>query len=275
MSFSRVKAHCLLIGLASAGLVYSASAKDVKITAEELVTTHLQSLGQMESSAERFMQGKVVFTEVGGKLHLEGTSSIRSQGTKFKYAFQFANPKYPGEQFVFDGQKVMVAMIDATSWSNLGNFLHFREDILQDGLFGGTLSSAWTLFDIAHHGATLKYQGMKKIEGRELHDLLYIPNKHGGGNDTLSVHLYFDPETYHHVMTIYALTMTKLTGGEEFGIDQSQQTLEERFDDFRPTNGLVLPWHWTVRYHAGPEEDRPHIFQWESKFENFGSAGGK
>jgi hypothetical protein len=137
---------------------------------------------------------------------LEGASLVLSQGQKFKCSFQFGTLQYPGEQLVFDGQKSMVAMIDSTSRSNLGTFLYLQEDILREGLFGGTLSTAWPLLDAAQRGAKLKYEGIRKIEGRELHDVIYIPRKRGG-NGELSIHLYFEPETYRHVMTVYRVTV--------------------------------------------------------------------
>lgn len=165
-----------------------------------------------------------------------------SQGRKFKCAFQFGTPQYQGEQFVFDGQKSVVGMIDPTSRSNLGTFLYSQEEILREGLFGGTLSSGWPLLDLVQSRAKLKYTGVRKIEGRELDDVVYIPKKRGGNGD-LTIHLYFEPETYHHVMTVYALTLQNPGGNAAEGTDETKQTLEERFDDFRPADGVTVPFH--------------------------------
>ena len=260
-------AYCLLfVGMAAA----SAAAKDGKVSIGELVSKHLQSIGKTteSTSAPRLLQGKVVFSEIISRnVHLEGASSVLSQGKKFKCAFQFGTPQYQGEQFVFDGQKSMVGMIDPASRSNLGTFLYLQEDILREGLFGGTLSTAWPLLDMAQTGAKLKYEGIRKIEGRELHDVIYVPKKRGG-NGELLVHLYFEPETYRHIMTVYSLTLHNSAGNVAEGTDETKQTLEERFDDFRETDGLTLPWHWTVRYHVTPQS-KTQEFQWENTFQRF------
>jgi hypothetical protein len=248
----------------------SAIAKDGKVSADELIAKHLQSLGKSTDpgGATRLFQGKVVFSEIIGRnVHIEGTSSLLSQGRKIKCTFQFGMPQYQGEQFVFDGQKGMVGMIDPTSRSNLGAFLYSQEEVLREGLFGGTLSSSWPLLDLAQSAAKLKYDGLRKIDGGDLHDVSYTPKKRGGNGD-LSIHLYFDPENYHHVMTIYTLTLHNPDGNAEEGTDEVRQTLEERFDDFRVTDGLTVPWHWTLRFHVTPQT-KPQEFQWESKFENF------
>jgi hypothetical protein len=160
----------------------------------------------------------------------------------------------------------MVGMIDSTSRSNLGTFLYLQEDILREGLFGGTLSTAWPLLDTAQKGAKLKLDGTRKIQGRELYDVIYVPKKRGGNGD-MSIHLYFEPQTYRHVMTVYAVTIHNSAGSAQEGTDEIKQTLEEDFDDFRETDGLTLPFHWTVRYHVTPQS-KTQEFQWESKFQD-------
>lgn len=248
----------------------AAIAKDERVSADELIAKHLQSLGKSTDSAgaTRLFQGKVAFSEIIGRnVHIEGASSLLSQRRKIKCAFQFGAPQYQGEQFVFDGQKGMVGMIDPTSRSNLGTFLYSQEEVLREGLFAGTLSSAWPLLDLTQSGAKLKYDGLRKIDGRDLHDVIYTPKKRGGNGD-LSIHLYFDPENYHHVMTIYTLTLHNPDGNAQEGTDEVRQTLEERFDDFRVTDGLTVPWHWTLRFRVTPQT-KTQEFQWESKFETF------
>jgi hypothetical protein len=249
--------------------VVCAPAKDEKISVDQLLKKHLQSIGKTTepTTATRVLQGKVVFSEIIGRnVRLEGASSVLSQGRKFKCSFQFGLPQYQGEQFVFDGQKSMVGMIDPTSRSNLGTFLYSQEEVLREGLFGGTLSTGWPLLRLAQSGAKLEYEGVRKIEGRELHDVIYVPKKRGG-NGELLIHLYFEPETYRHVMTVYSLTLHNSAGNAEEGTDETKQTLEERFDDFRGTDGLTLPWYWTVRYHVTPQS-KTQEFQWENNFQS-------
>ena len=77
--------------------VSAATAQDGKVSIEELVSKHLQSIGKTTkpTSAPRLLQGKVVFSEIIGRnVHLEGASSVLSQGRKFKCSFQFGLPQY-------------------------------------------------------------------------------------------------------------------------------------------------------------------------------------
>src|SRR5713226_2702040 len=187
---SRGAAVMLFAVLAS---VVCATAKDGKLSVDELIGKHVQSIGKPSEPANstRVLQGKVVFSEIISRnVHLEGASTVVSQARKFKCSFQFATAQYPGEQFVIDGQKTMVGMIDPTSRSNLGTFLYLQEEVLREGLFGGTLSTGWPLLTLDQSGAKLKYEGVHKIEGRELHDVIYVPKKRGG-NGELLIHLYF------------------------------------------------------------------------------------
>jgi hypothetical protein len=85
----RSSAYVLLVVVIAAT---SASAKEGKVSIEELVSKHLQSIGKTTepTSAPRLLQGRVVFSEIIGRnVHLEGASSVLSQGRKFKCSFQF------------------------------------------------------------------------------------------------------------------------------------------------------------------------------------------
>jgi hypothetical protein len=258
----------LICAIAGSSLLWAGD--NAKISASDLVAKHLESVGKSaeQTGAPRAFQGQVTFSEIiGRKVRVDGSASMLSQGRKFKCAFQFGTPQYPGEQWVFDGEKIMVGMIDPTSRSNLGAFLYSQEEILREGLLGGTLSSAWPLSDLAARGATLKYKGLRKIDGRELHDAIYAP-KNRSGSGELTIHLYFEPETYRHVMTVYTVTLRNGIASAKDGSDETERQVEERFDDFRLTDGRMLPWHWTVRLRQKPQT-RAQEYQWEARFTDF------
>src|SRR5215469_4257911 len=107
-------------------------AKDPKPSVDAIISRHLDSIGTAEARANaisRVSQGKVVFAEtIQHSLRLEGSANLLSQERKQRCEFQFANPQYPGEQFVFDGNKGLVGMVDQTSRSRLGNFLFLQEE---------------------------------------------------------------------------------------------------------------------------------------------------
>jgi hypothetical protein len=253
----------IIVGLVLA-VAIPCRAKDPKPTADSIISRHLDSIGTPEARANavsRVSQGKVVFEEIiQHSLQLEGTASMLSQERKHRCVFKFASPQYPGEQFVFDGNKGMVAMIDQTSRSRLGNFIFLQEEVLREGLFGGVLSTAWPLLNIANTNPSTKYEGLKKIDGQQLHEISYLPKKRSESGE-LSIHLYFEPETYHHVLTVYRLTM--LHGTQNLS-DPNQTTVivEEQFGDFKPVDGLTLPRHWDIRYRVEPQNFAQE-YQWD------------
>lgn len=244
----------IILGLVLAAVI-PCTAKEPKLTADAIISRHLDSIGSADARAaavSRVSQGKVVFAEIiRHSLRIEGAATLLSQQRKQKCEFQFGNSQYPGEQFVFDGNRELVAMVDQTSRSRLGNFLFLQEEVLREGLFGGVLTTAWPLLNTQNTNPALKYEGLKKINGQQLHEISYVPKKRSESGE-LSIRLYFEPETYHHVLTVYTLTVLH----ESKTISDPNQTtviVEERFGDFQPVDGLTLPRHWDIRYRVEPQ----------------------
>jgi hypothetical protein len=244
----------IILGLILAAVI-PCTAKEPKPTSDAIISRHLDSIGSADARAaavSRISQGKVVFAEIiQHSLRIEGAATLLSQQRKHKCEFQFGNPQYPGEQFVFDGNRELVAMVDQTSRSRLGNFLFLQEEVLREGLFGGVLSTAWPLLNTQNTNPNLKYEGLKKINGQQLHEISYVPKKRSESGE-LSIRLYFEPETYHHVLTVY--TVNTLHGSQTIS-DPNETTVivEERFGDFQPVDGLTLPRHWDIRYRVEPQ----------------------
>src|SRR5215469_7388047 len=261
----------IALGLAFAARI-PCKAKEPKPTVDAIISRHLDSIGSAEaraSAVSRVSQGKVVFAEViQHSLRVEGTATLLSQERKHKCAFQFGNPQYPGEQFVFDGNRGMVATVDQTSRSRLGNFLFLQEDVLREGLFGGVLSTAWPLLNTQKVNPSLKYEGVKKVDGQQLHEISYVPKKRSESGD-LSIHLYFEPETYHHVLTIYRVTMQHDSGQTLSDPNQTTVIVEERFRDFQQVDGLTLPRHWDIRYRVEPQ-NLAQEYQWDVSLTQIG-----
>src|SRR5215469_7596253 len=270
---STITARQVLIAL---GLVLvvsiSCEAKEPKPTTDAIIAKHLDSIGSAEaraSAASRMSEGKVVFAEIiQHSLHLEGAATLVSQDRKQRCEFRFGNPQYPGEQFVFDGNRGMVATVDQTSRSRLGNFLFLQEDVLREGLFGGVLSTAWPLLNTQKVNPSLKYEGLKKVDGQQLHEISYVPKKRSESGD-LSIHLYFEPETYHHVLTIYRVTMQHDSGQTLSDPNQTTVIVEERFRDFQQVDGLTLPRHWDIRYRVEPQ-NLAQEYQWDVSLTQIG-----
>jgi hypothetical protein len=245
-------------------LAYAAYAlpqgKVERFSAQEIIAKHLEAIGAPEartSTALRKGEGTAEFNErVGGRIHLPGTARFFSEGHKVKWAFSFAAKEYPGEQWVFDGQGVRVAGIDERNRSRLGNFIFDHPEVLREAVWGGVLSSGWALLGLPVSGAKVKGGAAKKIDGRELYEVTYVPK--GGGDSHLSVHLYFEPDTFRHVLTVYRLTGTTGPGSEPDQPDSISgevvTMVEERFSDFQTKDGLTMPAQWEFRLRIEPSK---------------------
>ena len=115
-------------------------------------------------------------------------------------SFQFPQSVYLAEQLAFDGEHPGTAILPNGSRSTLGRILIEENVPLREGLLGGVLSAAWPLLRVPEQNPKLEYRGLKKIEGRQLHELGYRPRKGVTNTTTL---LYLEPETFRHVRSVY------------------------------------------------------------------------
>ncbi|MDA2931368.1 hypothetical protein MYX84_15725 [Acidobacteria bacterium AH-259-O06] len=218
---------------------------------EELVARHLEALGSREARAatdSRSAEGATTLRLlIGGSGSLVGPTSFVSQGRKVLLSIRFNHIQYPAEELSFDGDKVYVTDLQPGLRSQLGQFLYQYDRLITEGLLGGVLSTAWPLLDVEAKRPRLKYRGLKKINDRHLLELQYRMRK--GGAD-VNIRLYFEPETFRHLATIYRLTISAFMGRtpqESARQSETRYKLEEWFDDFRTMDGLDLPSHWTIR----------------------------
>jgi len=223
-------------------------AEDAKLTVEDIVERHLASIGTPEARAaakNRLVSGTVQHS--GGFGEYSGNIIILSEGWKLRYEMNSGGEDKAGWQLSFDGDKVFRGLgsqprfIRPIIGASILSFVYDYQVILKEGLLGGTLSTAWPLLDLKTRQAKLNYNGLKKIEGRELHEVQYQAKKGGG---EVKVHLYFDPENFRHVRTQYrsvtpAIMSGIIDGKAEFG--ETTYTLIEQFDNFQAINGLMLP----------------------------------
>ncbi len=226
-------------------------AEEPKLEPEELVARHLEALGSPEILST--VQNRTAEGEgrmellLGGAGSLQGPALFVSEGRKILLSIQFDAVFYAAEEISFDGEKCYVGYTQPGYRSQLGDFLYLYDDLVKEGLLGGVLSTAWPLLDLEARNPRLDYEGLKKVNGQELLDLRYRMRR-GGGD--FRIHLYFDPETFHHRATIYKITIpAALASSIELSARQrdTHLTLEEWFSDFHLTDDLDLPAHWTIR----------------------------
>jgi hypothetical protein len=217
----------------------------------DFVKQHLNSIGPEQARAavkNRGVGGTVSFQIVTGGLgRQDGRQVLVSEGDKLVSLFQLPNHDYPGERFVSDGKKAVVAEIKPSVHSPLGEFVLAHSEILTEGLWGGTLSTGWALAHLDGRLAKLQDRGLKKVDGHELHQVNYVPKKHSD----LQIELYFEPDTFRHVMTVYSYTAAPVMS-HNWAKDTRQMELhyrlEERFADFKSIDNLTLPSRWTIQF---------------------------
>lgn len=239
------------------------------MTPGEILTRHLDAIGSERARSavkSRVVQGPATYRIlVGGSGAIDGKSVVASEGRKSDYLFKVNAGTYRGEQFICDGDKISVAgtYSDKTR-SEFGNFVLSQDVVLRENLLGGVWSVGWPLLDLEGRKATLHGEGMKKVDGQELLGLRYQPKK----NTDLDISLYFDPQTYRHVMTVYRMEpSTSVAGGETAmaGKSTRRYRMEERFSDFQTADGLTLPTRYDVRYTIESEIGFTKSVEWEVK----------
>lgn len=260
----------LVAGLAMVLAWSRPAAAGEKLTAEALVALHREALGAAPAAAQgrRVLLGSCrMEIRRGGAANIEGKARFSSEGRQLRVDLTFDQSAYWGERFGFDGERVDVGFIQPVRRSPLGHFLNTYQVILKEGLLGGVLSTAWPLLDLDSRRPKLKYDGIKKVAGRPVHQLRYQMAK---GQDEMTITMAFEAETFLHVGTVYALRlMPGLTSDIQNSASQVDVLLrlEESFSNFVAVDGLKLPRRWTLTYETGGGASDT-FWMWESVFES-------
>ncbi|MDQ2745838.1 MAG: hypothetical protein M3T96_01085, partial [Acidobacteriota bacterium] len=222
-----------------------------KITADDVLAKHLNSIGTAEARAAAKTAIAVGNAEVRSVTKITtpvvGRIVIASAGIKSFWGLSLNSTDYPSEKFSYDGKNAKVALVKLGVRSTLGNFVQSNNLMLEQGLFGGTLSTAWALLDAPTRKAKLSMEGSKKIDGKDAYVLGYSPK--GGGD--IDVKLYFDKETFRHVRTEYKRISSAGIGSrpeDSSKFSENRIALTEDFSDFKPEGNLTLPHHYHISY---------------------------
>jgi hypothetical protein len=245
-----------VLAIVVVGLIGSSVPASDKPKPEELISRHLDSLGPAdarEALKSLNVEGNLLTKFLrGGSGMAGGPFAMVSTGHKILMEAKFDTPNYPGESYAYDGDKKTLGFIIPGQRSQLEDFLNNNPEVLADGLIGGVLSTAWPLYDWQARKARIDVDGIKKIEGKELLRATYHP-RHGTGD--LKIYLFFEPDTFRHVKTIYTEQSQEQLGTSAdrsslggLGGSGANLTLEENFGGFAPVNHLMLPTQWTLQY---------------------------
>lgn len=258
-----ISALFFLLGISTCNSLWGA-----ELSPGEIVVKHLESIGSAQARknvTSRVVQGGTTYRVlVGGSGAVDGKFVFASQGEKSDFLFKINASGFRGEQFICDGSKTSVAgTYDDKRRSEFGTFVLSQDIVLRENLLGGVWSTSWALLDLEARNAKLHAEGTKKVDGRDLLVLRYQPVK----RTDLNIFLYFDPQTYRHVMSVYKLTVTSGIGiGGETSSARRQEAryqIEERFSDFKAADGLTLPTHYDLRYTLETANGFTKSIEWE------------
>jgi hypothetical protein len=224
--------------------------KDEKLKPEQLIAKHLDSIGPSDKLKEiktRTASGTArVDIRVGGQASLNGEGTLLSDGLSTRLGFRFPALEYPGEQFTSDGNKTLIAQTSPGRRSPFGTFVFQNEFLLKEGLLFGPLSTSWALLNTAARQPKLDVTGIKKLNGRSVYEMKYMPKKNSGPVQTF---LYFDSETFRLVRSQYKAEVVNTQAAKITDTAETiRYTLTEDFDDFKEVDGLTLPHLYKIDY---------------------------
>ena len=235
-----------------------------KLTAEEVIASHLESIGTAEARSSFksvVAQGVVTGTiRVGGAGTGKGGAVMASQGPMSLIGLIFGQQEYSNEKAAFDGQKLTLGEYRPGVRTRFGNFLLTHDVLFREGLLGGTLSTAWPFRDMSGPRGKLRYLGTKNVNDRKAYVLGYEPRS--GGN--LDIKLYFDAETFQHLRSEYhqEFSAPSVTNPDKAARQKGTRfKLTEDFSDFRREANLVLPHNYKIQLTIDNEGD-PLLQDW-------------
>ena len=241
----------LILALSSLFLLTGATKK---MKPAELLERHLASIGTPEARAaiyNRVARGTATVLPGWDKEEpTVGDAVIVSEAKLLRLSLHSAASDYQGEDLAFDGKRVSVGVK-----VGVAGLASIRSELLKEGLMGGTLTTAWALLDVAGRRPGLQYNGLKKRDGKEYHEMRYLPRR-GAWEGELRVQMYFDPQTFHHVLSEYRYVGPKSGKGTA-----RRDTFTEEFADFAVVDGLMLPRCYKLRYGSGRS-----AFEWSVTF---------
>lgn len=220
------------------------SESDDKITVEQLLAKHLDSIGSDEAR-----KGLKSITAVGtaqatfkgrGEGRTQGIAVFASQGEKNMIGMKFNTADYPFERVGYDGDKFAAGFVRPGEYTILGQFMRLNERTFRSGILGGSMSTSWELLNYGPSSGKLKAKGTTKIGDIDALKFDFSPKK---GSD-LDVSFYFDAATFRHIRTEYKRTIAAAQG---VTVDTSSRQSETRykmvedFSNYQKAGDLTLP----------------------------------
>jgi len=275
----------LLLSLASlACLADSVQAQENRLSPEEIIARHLQSLGssdQINKAKKRMAIGGSEFIIRLRSATAVGRAVLASDGQNMAFFSTFNMSDYKMERIGIFSDKIDIPFVIPGRRSPLGSWLTAYDRTINDRIFGGTVFSTWLFSREKSEWGKMETEGKKKIGDREAWVVSYTPTKSLKAGSF--IRLYFDTETFRHLRTVYRQTETENgfydtgTRGSNKGstgrdwdasMASNSSTLTEDFEEYRKEGGLVLPHKYGIKLSvdsaAGTSE-----FKWDFSIEEY------
>lgn len=252
---------------------------DQKLAPAELIAKHLEAIGPAEARARvqgmRIKGACLLTVRQGGTGQVDGEAVMASQGNLNLINMTFNSPDYPYESLKYDGKTFIASQFKPGLRTSLAQFFLTNDVLFKEGIVGGILSASWPLLNLQDKNPKLEYAGLKKVSGKQMHALKYVPRK---GSD-LKITLFFDAETFQHLRseyerTIYTTDQQRIgpAGGlpAASGPRSSNARINafEEFSDFRSEGVLNLP--HTYKFELSIQSEvRPALVQWTFNLTDF------
>lgn len=249
--------------------LFSATIFGQKMTAEEVISKHLDAIGAKDKRAaikNQFVLSDVNFDLKGSTVPVNGKAVFVSEGDKNLWGMNLDSINYPQDRFAFDGKDTKVGFATPGNRSVIGGFILSYKELLKEGLLGGVLFNSWALLDTNARKAKINFDGTKKIDDQETYVLEYQPK---GGSD-LTIKMFFDTKTFRHVRSEYTRVVAARQGtsiDNSAGQRPDYYRVIETFSDFQNLNGLTLPKTYKLLYSYTTGGSRE--FKWTFNVTNF------
>jgi hypothetical protein len=251
-------------------LIFSTEVNAQKIKAEEVIAKHLDSIGTAEARSSvksQMLVGDAKVTFLSQKNQsAQGRIVLASAGEKNFLGMNLNAVDYPSEKFSFDGKKAKVGYVRSGIRSILGNFVISNNQLLEESLLGGTLSTSWALLNLTAKKGKITSEGIRKIDGKEVYALRYLPR-----TSDVKITLYFNKDTFRHIRTEYSRVSSAgigTTPEESSRMSETRIKVVEEFSNFKDEKGLMLPHGYRILYSTTGQNGTTEI-EWAFNFTEF------
>lgn len=260
--FMSRKVICLIVCLTFL-LSIKVTAKELKV--EDVISKHLASIGAAEKLKDLKNMMLLGSSEFESKLPQRksvGKLAIVSNDSNLLFISSFLSDSYPFEKIGLFGGKIDLPFAIAGTRSPLGDFLFENPSVLENGLFSGSMSLKWLLFDKDLRKGKVRLAGTKKIGGIQTYAVDYFPRN---ASSDFKIKLYFDADTFRHIRSEYkeefdgkapefpSAKDRTITGGMGQVKGFSIQLIES-FSDFKTYENITLPSVSKIRFFGSSEK---------------------